>query len=718
MSETAAAKESRNEISAFILMGIALLLLVCGNTLPGGEVFSVSARSLSCPLFFFAAGFLTRPSRSVTEYIRNLKKWLMGLLIPLLSSGAFRFLALYFKDGRKSPVSFSDYIPQIRQYFLYPEQPDSVLWMLGALLLILIIYHLLHIFLRNDIILLCISAAAGAAGFYLVRKGITLPMCMNQTMTAFFFYAAGTCLEIRRPSDHRILIPVLFISAVLYYFILPHQYMDMAVCSFPHKFIFVKVLAGCTALAAACTLLNRLPESFCSGLSFAGRYPAAFLAVHELDYLFKNWFNFSSAPFLSLLFRYMIILSVSFGLTYFIHTVTDTVSAYDASVRDCYRNHKKISGLLFYICFTAAFTWLFLQTTMFRNYFSNIPGNTVFADLNRIIGSLFIMLAMFSLCGIKTRKQLVIICLILLTGTMHNYFVVTSKFFLLCFILASVTDRSFEPVPYISFFIGSAIMVLCYFASRAGYLHYLTYAPASHSFGIIYRTDHAAHALFLMMSYIAMRKNRLTAPEYAVQVLAMYFTWHYTAGKLSVLCMAALLAGSFLLQKFEQNGREIRLPEWLSLIHVFCCIATFLIVFLYAKGYFHLQSEQLSTFLSRYRFSAEAFRQYPVRLFGTNVAERGSDGLSIYSKTEYFAIDIMYVKLILRYGIMSLIMYLYIMTKGTLQSIRKRRGLFILIFMILAVNAMVEHHAIEYCYNIFILLPFASEEKEKEETAV
>ena len=150
------------------------------------------------------------------------------------------------------------------------------------------------------------------------------------------------------------------------------------------------------------------------------------------------------------------------------------------------------------------------------------------------------------------------------------------------------------------------------------------------------------------------------------------------------------------------------MPIWSCGVHLFCTAGTLVTVLLFGKRLAEARIiEGTGTLIARVKYSMTAFQTYGLSLFGKAVEECGGGGIVDTSKA-YFFLDISYIRILIKYGILFLLIYLVLMTLNSYHAAVSRDPVLVLILAVIAINCLGEHHALEYCYNIFLVTGMTS----------
>ncbi len=367
----------------------------------------------------------------------------------------------------------------------------------------------------------------------------------------------------------------------------------------------------------------------------------------------------------------------------------------------------KIGDIVFYLLFAYIYFYRFYWTTMFHTMVRDerifkYPAYAAYAGI-----AVFVMVRI-GISLISETKKGIFYAAVMVIAVLSSINSGEKEIAVIVLLLLAAVGREIKPVFICSLVIGFALTVAAYFASVNGYIPYLLYSGSenmlTHAFGLVYRTDLAAHVLFFIMLYGIIRAEKLRLWEFMIMVSAAYFTWRYTEGKAGALCCVIFLAGLAVLEIFYfLKKRWPVIPKWTAVIHIVLCALIFLMVFLiHTDGLDNLSSAGAGTFSSRIYHSKSAFKEYPVNFFGHVIEERGWGGIVDASKP-YFFLDITYVRILLKYGSFVFLLYLFTMTRASIKAIENKQIILALALAVTALECVSEHHGIDIAYNVLIL---------------
>ena len=370
-----------------------------------------------------------------------------------------------------------------------------------------------------------------------------------------------------------------------------------------------------------------------------------------------------------------------------------------------------LTDILYFLSFIVCYSWGFINTTMFKNDFSDafkaqMDGLFHFAVINALICGVIALL-------LQKNLQLAVFEIALLASGFLHWKLGAGKFeyFVLCVLIVGMTGRSFKVLVSIALAIGSAMMAVTFAASQLGIITDLVYKGGRHSFGIIYCTDCAAHILFLMVMYVFLRLDSLNIVEYAALILVCAIMM-MTKAQSDIMC-GFLLMGGILLYRLTRRWHRKKpvriIASIMSFSFLICTIAIFAVTLGFNRNDKELRQKIPYTLTRRLEMNQESLRDHPFSLFGSQIEEHGFGGRTenLPGWDKYFFIDCSYIRLFVIGGFLLFIMILLIMTYTELRCFAYRRYGFLFLLVVVSIACLLEHHLMEYYYNVFPLMAFS-----------
>lgn len=220
----------------------------------------------------------------------------------------------------------------------------------------------------------------------------------------------------------------------------------------------------------------------------------------------------------------------------------------------------------------------------------------------------------------------------------------------------------------IIFFAGVAVIVALFFLSLFGIVE----NNHGNSFGFPYKTAYTSFLLTMALIYAGITDGKVGKIGLAVYVcLTGFVLW--LGGKTDFVLLLLLTLVLFLIH-FEKTGSsklKASVSSFMRFSFIIVCAVNFLLVFSYRMlpGLWRAVPG-IQTFKDRLLYGVLAFEEYPLSLFGSFVAIKGSYGETASSL--YFVLDSAYVKCILEAGVIPFILALTVLTGFQFWLFRRR----------------------------------------------
>ena len=289
-----------------------------------------------------------------------------------------------------------------------------------------------------------------------------------------------------------------------------------------------------------------------------------------------------------------------------------------------------------------------------------------------------------------------------------------------------------------AFYACAAVLVVMFFLSLLGIID----NNRGNAFGFIYKTDYVSFLLTMAMIAIALTDGWFTwLGELGLICLDAYMLWlHGKTGFASLFVLTFVIlwrhyrkaygvisyvfrvvylpviaadkcAGALKLMRIKPAMRRVMVFSFPICFAVNC-----LLVFTYPSlKSFWGAVPVLRTFRDRMIYGLLGLQEYPVKLFGNEIAVTHMDRTE-YIDSLYYALDSSYLKFLLDYGLIWFILYFGAFTLMMIWFYRKNYNLGLLIMSIIAVDAIVEHQIINWVLvSIFLIMALlypANEEAE------
>lgn len=457
-------------------------------------------------------------------------------------------------------------------------------------------------------------------------------------------------------------------------------------------------------------LISQFSGLIRSILEIAGEHPFLFLALYRMN-LFYAFLWSGSGIAVTVCVQYLTVIALICTIERVWEHLGHSVSAPDAhrtrSIGVWYAHWTRLIDVLFYITFTAVFARAFISTTTYTQI-QNANWNVALYQISEII---LLSISLLRFWNDKSRRLMLMQGVILAVGCMEWYSQGRTALLLLCLLIVAAEGISARRILWIYLVVGVAIIVIAHILSLQGWISYY-YKNGAHGLGIVYSTDYAAHWLYILIAWQLLWRRR-HGIIYVLQGCIIYYVYHLSHSSTFLICSVLLWVLCYMVD-YLPRGRvthilgKTRATAGL-ILYPLVTVASYAVVLIvgpYSHELMGVTSASLFTFIERIRLSYEGFQRYPIRLFSQSVHERGSAGQVDFT-TEYFFLDNSYVRMLIIYGIcfllIMLFVHMYCMKRCTIEN----NNILWCALIVIAIDAISEHHISNYAYNIIPVLAFA-----------
>lgn len=286
-----------------------------------------------------------------------------------------------------------------------------------------------------------------------------------------------------------------------------------------------------------------------------------------------------------------------------------------------------------------------------------------------------------------------------------------SFLFLIAFLIIGAKDVSIDKILKIYLIISVIMLFATFGASMCGWIENLQYWKGykmRFSFGMIYPTDFATHIFYIMLAAICLFNRKICFVEAiiicAIAGVVFQLTVAYTSF-LCMLCVAFCIVLNWFLAKKNVEVKDGITTRLISLAPI-----VFSTLFI---GMAVLYDEKKAKWVAIDNFLSERLQNSKIgldingfNLWGKYIEEQGW-GRSVIEKEDYFFLDDSYIRIMLEYGIVVLIVVLSMMVVSSRRAAKARRITMVFAIAIVSLHSFMEHHMLEIAYNPFILCVFA-----------
>ncbi|MEK1395781.1 polymerase [Limosilactobacillus fermentum] len=236
--------------------------------------------------------------------------------------------------------------------------------------------------------------------------------------------------------------------------------------------------------------------------------------------------------------------------------------------------------------------------------------------------------------------------------------------------------------------------------------------PNRYGLGMAYTTFVASHLFFSALAYCYVRFGKLKWFDYIGIAVVATIAMVYTDTRLDFYAMLLMIPVMWVTQRAAEEKRFSRMIAsfWWMAMPVLAVITITAAYFFDDSNHIYRKFNELLS--GRLSLSRKAFRLYDPNLIGRFIHEKSFGGVK--GKTfanqnqnglsaDYFYIDSSFVRMLLLWGLIIFVLFIVIMTFIAIVSTVQKEYALSAIVMLVAINSMVEPHAVQLIYNVFIL---------------
>lgn len=270
----------------------------------------------------------------------------------------------------------------------------------------------------------------------------------------------------------------------------------------------------------------------------------------------------------------------------------------------------------------------------------------------------------------------------------------------------------------VSFLIALAIISLLNIIPNLVYHSMLR--PTRYSLGMAYTTFVASHVVYITLAYCYLRFGRMNLLDYIGIFIIGLIVMKLTDTRLDFYEMILIIPIMFIAQR-AQHGKlysRIFVSFWWMSTPILALI-TITSAYFY-NPHNHIFFKLNSALSGRLNLSNVGFERYPITLFGRKIVEHSFGGAkgakfanhNLYElSTNYFYIDSSFVRMLLAWGLLIFILVVGAIIFITVKDTKLRRYALPAIFLLIAINSVLEPHILQMIYNPFLLAVLAKEKE-------
>lgn len=381
---------------------------------------------------------------------------------------------------------------------------------------------------------------------------------------------------------------------------------------------------------------------------------------------------------------------------------------------------KVVPSTVFYYAATILYiVYSFLQTTLFSALFPN----ALFSLWKYVSLALFLL----SILTAKLSKQQILVILLggLLAILIFHNSGDSSILILMAFLLSSI-NAQLSPVVKIYFVLGLVLTIGTIGLSLVGVIDnysYVVNGSTRWAFGFLYTTDFAAHIFYLSLVFAYLIRKRVNIVYSFVPAFLSLFVFYFAKAKLDTVLMI-MITVALICYRYVNLSRLKTHRHLISTVPFVMGIFSVGVSWIYEPNnrIFSVVNDVLT---NRLAMGHLALYEYPIKFFGQYISQNGSGGLSFETgltskgtNLAYFFIDSSYIKILLGFGVVFFLIYLYGLSRSMYVNLGKENYMLPIILTIICISSVIDQHMLEVAYNPFLICIITTQFWEHERLAV
>lgn len=281
------------------------------------------------------------------------------------------------------------------------------------------------------------------------------------------------------------------------------------------------------------------------------------------------------------------------------------------------------------------------------------------------------------------------------------------------FIVICADKFVFSEIVLIDVKMRLAAIIFLFFSSMLGFVQdYCMFRPEGgirHSFGFTHPNVFGTNVFLTVLYLTIYRRNRLSIWDCLYQGVALGIVFCFADSRSNVIGLTFILFYTLLNIIFKKFSKYYK-RSFSKTIAYFLCTFILMIVFVIVYASVNFNQASLFYFILNYLLSARlvlannAMKMYDITIWGQNIqsyAQSQVEGMGV--SAGLVGIDISYINILLRYGIVVFTIYImiieYIVKKYSIKD-----SAIALAVVLICIVSMVEHQYFPVWANIFVLL--------------
>lgn len=366
---------------------------------------------------------------------------------------------------------------------------------------------------------------------------------------------------------------------------------------------------------------------------------------------------------------------------------------------------RKYMSYIYLVLFAGLTIRYYLFTTVLE---FNYP-NALYLGLRYVLIAYVLISIVFAVWQKQygTVLEPVFMVLILVSAGVVTYVVKDNAVIDFALLLVGAKNVPWKRIAYVYLCVAVVIQGIAYYAATTGIIADIALQSdrgVRHSLGINYPTDMAAHMLFIMLVYAAMREKKLTFVEITLMGVVSYWVYTKTFARndficAMVMCLLLLVVKVLGLCNIQLSKyKALKAGSILMLVAVVGCVMA--VTFYDPSSALYQKLDTI--FSQRFSLGYQGLAQYGITAFGSFVEENQA------TLGYYFFLDNSFIRIAIKYGWVFLSVITYIFYLCFNKAVDCRKDAMIVALLIMLLFGISEHHLIDIAFCPIWLMLFSS----------
>lgn len=290
---------------------------------------------------------------------------------------------------------------------------------------------------------------------------------------------------------------------------------------------------------------------------------------------------------------------------------------------------------------------------------------------------------------------------------------------ILLVILFSIKDISKEKIIKVVFYTNLIILLVTITCSLMEIIPNWTFERNSeqlrYSLGYQFCTFSSTYLMFIVLARFYLTKGRINCIETMLMAFMAIVIYYFGDARTGFLLILFILLSSTIIQiagklKLKISDKIVNIfnkviKYMCYILPTFLAISFILLVIMYNAEVPGIK--EIDSFLTgRLHYTNRAIEKYGITLLGKEIEWQGWGGFgyTVFEQFEYTFVDNSNMKIMLNYGVISLIILLYVFTKKLTTEYNKKDYCLLYCFVIVLLWSFIEPSLLELDKNIFMLI--------------